>query len=396
MTPTLGTALPPPAATGPAPASQPAASPQPADNKEEFSQALAGARGRGRAARAPADAPDDRVEAPPAGKTLPPVAASETQAAIPADDDTGAPDGSPTDRGDPLLAWMDALSAGTAAITPPAIPPAPVAGTGPAGSLQPESADGGPAVGVSSAVVMPGFSASAGLSPAAGGADFSVPIGTGASSAALSMHDAAARSPWITAPEMLPGTEQKVADARDLPPFPAVSPATTALHGGDAPGAPPPGVRAADAAAPQPSVEPPVGQAGWGRELGSRVLWLAKDNQQYAELHLNPPNLGPLEVRIALHSDQGATISFLSNHAAVRDAVADAVPQLRDLFAEGGFTALDVSVSHQSGGGHSQATPHAGTFAADAQENAAAVDNEDDGQRRLLHTGHARLVDYFA
>lgn len=377
MAPTLSTAPPPPVATATASTPQPAASTQPTDNKEEFSQTLAGARGQGKAARARGDLTEGRTGSSPGGNALPSLAAPETPAsAIPGDGDAREPDGSPTDRDDPLLSWMDTLSLGTAPITVPPVVPA-----GPAveGAFQPGNPDAGPSTGVSFAAAIPGDCA---------------PLGAGGSPAALPLPGEAARSPLTAASEELQGGESKAVEGRDSLPFPAGSPAAVGWQGGDAAGTPT--SRAADAAAPEKSVDQPVGEASWGRELGSRVLWLAKDNQQYAELHLNPPHLGPLEVRISLQPDQGATISFLSSHAAVRDAVADALPQLRDLFAEGGFTALDVSVSHQSGGGHSLATPHAGTFAADAQESAPATDNEDDGQRRLLHTGRARLVDYFA
>jgi flagellar hook-length control protein FliK len=132
--------------------------------------------------------------------------------------------------------------------------------------------------------------------------------------------------------------------------------------------------------------------------LGSRVLWLSKDNQQYAELRLNPPHLGPLEVRISLQSDQGTSLSFLSNHAAVRDAVAGALPQLREMLADGGFTMLDVNVSHHSAGGDSAwAAPRdgQGAHAMGAQEGAAAADKEGDGQQRLLPGQGVGLVDYF-
>lgn len=406
MTPTLGPAPsspPPPAAAATASAPQPAAAPQPSDNRQEFSRALDGARSQGKPPRAPASAPDERAESPPGGKALPGVAASGSAERGPAADGGGGkPDGAPTDGGDSLQALMDMLAPGAAPIVvPPAVSPAPVAGAGSA--LSPETGDGdaGATPGLSSAVAMPGFSAPVGaaVSPAAGDAGFAAPVDAGLSSA-LAAQDDSTRSPTVAANELLPDLNPKGGDGRESLPLAAASPPAIGLHGGDVAGTPPPQARAADAAASAKSVEQPVelpvGQAGWGRELGSRVLWLARDNQQYAELHLNPPNLGPLEVRIALQSDQGATISFLSNHAAVRDAVTDALPQLRDLFAEGGFTALDVSVSHQSAGGAHSRGPQGGNFPANAQESVAVVDNESDGQRRLHHPPGAGLVDYFA
>lgn len=193
-------------------------------------------------------------------------------------------------------------------------------------------------------------------------------------------------------------THHKTTEPRDPSLLPALTPAMGGLRSGDAASATPAASQATDAGSLGKSLDPPVGQPGWGRELGSRVLWLAKDNQQYAELRLNPPHLGPLEVRISLQPDQGTSLSFLSNHAAVRDAVAGALPQLREMLADGGFTMLDVNVSHHSAGGDSAwAAPRdgQGAHAMGAQEGAAAADKEGDGQQRLLPGQGVGLVDYF-
>ena len=202
----------------------------------------------------------------------------------------------------------------------------------------------------------------------------------------------------LTANAIRPGETHKTTEPRDPSLLPALTPAMGGLRGGDAASAAPAASHATDAGSLGESLDQPVGQPGWGRELGSRVLWLAKDNQQYAELRLNPPHLGPLEVRISLQSDQGASLSFLSSHAAVRDAVAGALPQLREMLADGGFTLLDVNVSHHSaGGGSAWAAPREGqgSHAIDAQEGTAAADKEVDGQRRLLPIQGVSLVDYF-
>ena len=95
----------------------------------------------------------------------------------------------------------------------------------------------------------------------------------------------------------------------------------------------------------------PVGHAGWDRELGTRVLWVVRDQLQHAELRLHPAHLGPLEVRLAVQPDQGVSVQFLSAHAAVRDAVEAALPRLRELFAEGGLTLADANVGAHSGSG---------------------------------------------
>jgi flagellar hook-length control protein FliK len=96
-----------------------------------------------------------------------------------------------------------------------------------------------------------------------------------------------------------------------------------------------------------PAVEVPVGHAGWDAAFSQRVAWAASNNQQVAQLQLNPPNLGPVEIRITLNSDQ-ANAAFTSPHAAVREAIEAALPRLRDMLADNGLSLGNVNVSSQS------------------------------------------------
>ena len=97
----------------------------------------------------------------------------------------------------------------------------------------------------------------------------------------------------------------------------------------------------------QTTVAVPVGQTGWDAAFSQRVAWIATNTQQIAHLHLNPPNLGPLEIRISLSSDQ-ANAAFNSPHAAVRDAIEAALPRLREMLADNGLSLGNVNVSSQS------------------------------------------------
>ena len=113
-----------------------------------------------------------------------------------------------------------------------------------------------------------------------------------------------------------------------------------------------PGGMAPDAAAtarpvaPTTTVETPFRQPGWDQALSERVLWAANQKMQSAEIKLNPPQLGPIEVRIQMHQDQ-AQVSFTSQHAVVRDALEAALPRLREMFNASGFE-LDANVSQHS------------------------------------------------
>ena len=92
---------------------------------------------------------------------------------------------------------------------------------------------------------------------------------------------------------------------------------------------------------------------GWDRGLGEKMVWMASQQLQVAELHLNPPELGPLQVTLTISNDQ-ASAQFVSQHASVRDAIESAMPRLREMLAEGGITLGNTSVGAESFPGQAQ------------------------------------------
>ncbi|TAN48435.1 MAG: flagellar hook-length control protein FliK [Methylococcaceae bacterium] len=96
-------------------------------------------------------------------------------------------------------------------------------------------------------------------------------------------------------------------------------------------------------------VATPLGQPGWDREFNDRVVWMAGKSLDSAEIHLNPPHLGPIEVRISLDQDQQASIQFISSHAQVREAIEAAAPRLREMMHNQQLTLVNVNVADSSG-----------------------------------------------
>lgn len=83
------------------------------------------------------------------------------------------------------------------------------------------------------------------------------------------------------------------------------------------------------------------------QSLGVQVSVLAKEGIQQAELHLNPAEMGPISVQIALDGTQ-AQVNFGADSAATRQIIERGLPELAASLREAGFTL--------SGGGvHSQA-----------------------------------------
>ncbi len=94
------------------------------------------------------------------------------------------------------------------------------------------------------------------------------------------------------------------------------------------------------------SLEVPLGQPKWDQALANRVLWMINNDHLRADLRLNPPQLGPLDVRISIEGDQ-TNIHFSSPHGLVRESLENALPQLREMLSESGHHQVDVNVSQQ-------------------------------------------------
>lgn len=144
-------------------------------------------------------------------------------------------------------------------------------------------------------------------------------------------------------------------------------------------------------------VPQPVTDPAWGAAIGERLVWMARGDQQMAELKVTPPNLGPLEVRLNINHDQ-ASVSFVSNHALVRDAIEAAIPRLREMLAEQSLNLVQAEV----GSGREQDAGSAGGSDGDpAQrsnpgEGGSPVGGKSSPASALATRTGAGLLDLFA
>ena len=97
----------------------------------------------------------------------------------------------------------------------------------------------------------------------------------------------------------------------------------------------------------QVTINTPVTHDKWGDEFNQKITWLANSKEQIAELHLNPPQLGPMDVVLKVSGDQ-ATALFTSPHAAVREAIEQALPKLREMLADSGIMLGNATVNDQA------------------------------------------------
>jgi flagellar hook-length control protein FliK len=94
-------------------------------------------------------------------------------------------------------------------------------------------------------------------------------------------------------------------------------------------------------------VATPVDSSAWSKDFGQHVIRLAVDGQPSAEIHLNPPEMGPIRISIEIRG-QEATINFAAAHADTRGALENALPALRELFAANDLSLGGTHVSSQA------------------------------------------------
>jgi flagellar hook-length control protein FliK len=90
-----------------------------------------------------------------------------------------------------------------------------------------------------------------------------------------------------------------------------------------------------------------VGSERFGEQLSERVSWMVDRDLRTAQLKLNPPQLGPVEVRVQVNGDQ-ASVSFTAHNFAARDALEQAMPRLREMLGAQGYVQVNVNVSQHS------------------------------------------------
>jgi flagellar hook-length control protein FliK len=92
----------------------------------------------------------------------------------------------------------------------------------------------------------------------------------------------------------------------------------------------------------------PVGAHGFNDDFSQRVLMLAGQRVQSAEIALTPADLGPITVSMELRG-QEASLVFGAAQSATRLAIEDALPRLREMFQTHGLHLVDAHVGAQVG-----------------------------------------------
>jgi flagellar hook-length control protein FliK len=102
-------------------------------------------------------------------------------------------------------------------------------------------------------------------------------------------------------------------------------------------------------AAPVPTVtvHADVDSADFPQGVADQVSMAVNNGWSSAKLSVNPPQLGPIELQIAVQGAH-AQVAMTTHSAVTREALESSAPKLRDMLNTQGFTQVSVDISQRS------------------------------------------------
>ncbi|GAB3034753.1 flagellar hook-length control protein FliK [Bowmanella dokdonensis] len=126
-------------------------------------------------------------------------------------------------------------------------------------------------------------------------------------------------------------------------------------------------------------------------QLAERVRLLVNQGNMSADIRLDPPDLGSMQIRINMQGDQ-ASVSFVVQNQQARDMLDQAVPRLREMLAEKGIELGQSSVQQDSKGRQPGDTEQ--QLASGQSEDAEQMGPESAAELKVVN-GALGGIDYF-
>lgn len=143
------------------------------------------------------------------------------------------------------------------------------------------------------------------------------------------------------------------------------------------------------------SISYPLRHPQWSQSVGKRIVFMANQQMQQAQISLNPDKLGPIQLRLQLDRDQMVTVSMTAQHGATREALEAAIPRLKEMLEEAGIRFDDVKVEDE------ETFEQAGQGQADESEKmksagASSTEDEDGIQALSSKKQTDNMIDFYA
>jgi len=95
-----------------------------------------------------------------------------------------------------------------------------------------------------------------------------------------------------------------------------------------------------------PELQTPIADPSWATEAGGVVRLMVQDHISHAQLRIDPPELGPIEIRMTMEGDTAA-ITFHAAAAATRALLENHMPRLREAMQGVGVELGQATVGQQ-------------------------------------------------
>ncbi|ALS99026.1 flagellar hook-length control protein FliK [Lacimicrobium alkaliphilum] len=129
-------------------------------------------------------------------------------------------------------------------------------------------------------------------------------------------------------------------------------------------------------------------------QLAERVRMLVNQGNMSADIRLDPPDLGSMQIRISMNGEQ-ASVNFVVQSQQARDMLDQAVPRLREMLAERGIELGQSSVEQQKKDGSSGDTGGQSQMASAEADEELIEQQSVQGQEIRLANGALGGIDYF-
>lgn len=83
----------------------------------------------------------------------------------------------------------------------------------------------------------------------------------------------------------------------------------------------------------------------WTQDVAQRVQVMVNQSMNELEVRLDPLDLGPMKIKLALDEQQKAHVTLSAQHTLTRDMLENALPRLKELLAQEGIELASVNVN---------------------------------------------------
>lgn len=138
-----------------------------------------------------------------------------------------------------------------------------------------------------------------------------------------------------------------------------------------------------------------AGQADAAAKLGQRIQWMVNANARRADIQIDPPELGSVQIQVS-QEDRQTTVSFVTQNASARELIEQSLPRLREHLENLGIELADANVEQQSAGHADSEEGKTDAVASSANDEAKVSDESVDETSRPSNNQRDGGIDAYA